>query len=170
MVFILLYHAGQYLGLWVCFIWAFFMLTLQGISKVPQKHLGAAACAIEKKGYRTDKGSYNRKVILENTNAEIEMLNQELQKLNSEKRSVKKEIIEAELDCPLSETFGIEVDKISNVENFTSALNRENILHTIKTKNDGKQVIFFANRDKEKISNIFYDNSRNKSVKKHRSR
>ena len=28
MVFILLYHAGQYLGLWVCFIWAFFMLTL----------------------------------------------------------------------------------------------------------------------------------------------
>ena len=30
MVFILLYHAGQYLGLWVCFIWAFFMLTLTG--------------------------------------------------------------------------------------------------------------------------------------------
>ena len=141
----------------------------QGIDKVPQKHLGAAACAIEKKGYCTDKGSFNRKVILENTNAEIEMLNQELQKLNSEKRSVKKEIIEAELDCPLSETFGIEVDKISNVENFTSALNRENILHTIKTKNDGKQVIFFANRDKEKVSDIFYSNNQNKSVKKHRS-
>lgn len=33
------------------------------------------------------------------------MLNQELLKLNSEKRNVKKEIIEAELDCPLSETF-----------------------------------------------------------------
>ena len=98
------------------------------------------------------------------------MLNQELLKLNSEKRIVKKEIIEAELACPLSETFGIEVDNISNAENFTSALNRENILHTIKTQNDGKQVIFFANRDKEKISNIFYDNSRNKSVKKHRSR
>lgn len=98
------------------------------------------------------------------------MLNQELQKLNSEKRTVKKEIIEAELDCPLSETFGIEVDKISNAENFISALNRANILHTIKTKNGGKQVIFFANRDKEKVSNIFYGNNLNKSLKKHRSR
>ena len=143
---------------------------VQGIDKVPQKHLGAAACAIEKKGYRTDKGSYNRKVILENTNAEIEMLNQELLKLNSEKRIVKKEIIETELDCPLSETFGIEVDKISNAENFISALSRANILHTIKTKNDGKQVIFFANRDKEKVSDIFNANNLNKSVKKHHSR
>lgn len=142
----------------------------RGIDKIPQKHLGAAACAIEKKGYRTDKGSYNRKIILENTNAEIEKLNFELSKLNLEKRSIKKEIIETELDCPLSETFGIEVDNISNAENFVSALNRENILHTIKTKNDGKQVIFFANRDKEKVSDIFYENNRNKSVKKHRSR
>jgi len=96
------------------------------------------------------------------------MLNQELQKLNSEKRSVKKEIIEAELDCPLSETFGIEVDNISNAEDFISRLNRENILHTIKTKNDGKQVIFLANRDKEKASDIFYANNQNKPVKKHR--
>lgn len=142
----------------------------QGISKVPQKHLGAAACAIEKKGYRTDKGSFNRKVILENTNAEIEMINQELLELNSEKRIVKKEIIEAKLGCPLSETFGIEVDKILNTKDFISRLNRENILHTIKTKNDGKQVIFFANRDKEKVSNIFYENNRNKSAKKLHSR
>lgn len=142
----------------------------RGIDKIPQKHLGAAACAIEKKGYRTDKGSYNRKIILENTNAEIEKLNFELSKLNLEKRSIKKEIIEAELDCPLSETFGIEIDKISNAENFISALSRSDILHTIKTKNDGKQVIFFANRDKEKVSDIFYENNRNKSVKKHRSR
>ncbi len=142
----------------------------QGISKIPQKHLGAAVCAIEKKGYRTDKGSYNHRVILENTNAEIEMINQELLKLNSEKRTVKKEIIEAELGCPLSETFGIEFDKISNAENFISALSRTDILHTIKTKNDGKKVIFFANRDKEKVSNIFYENNQNKSVKKHCSR
>ena len=142
----------------------------QGIDKIPQKHLGVAACAIEKKGYRTDKGSYNRKVIFTNTNAEIEKLNYELSKLNNEKRSIKKGIIETELDCPLSETFGIEIDMISNSEDFISALNRENILHTIKTKNDGKQVIFFANRDKEKVSDIFNTNNRNKSVKKYRLR
>ena len=142
----------------------------QGIDKIPQKHLGAAACAIEKKGYRTNKGSYNRKVILENTNAEIEKLNFELSKLNIEKRTEKKEIIEAELGCLLSETFGVEIDKISSAEDFISQLNRENILHTIKAKNDGKQVIFFANRDKEKVSNIYNANNRNKSVKKYRLR
>ncbi|MCM1061000.1 MAG: MobA/MobL family protein, partial [Eubacterium sp.] len=129
---------------------------VQGIDKIPQKHLGTAACAIEKKGYRTDKGSYNRKIILANTNAEIEKINNELSELNSEKRSIKKEIIETELQCSFSETFGIETDKIPNVENFISALNRENILHTIKNRNDNKQVIFFSNRDKEKVSNIFY--------------
>ncbi len=157
--------------------------TAQGISKVPQKHLGAAACAIEEKGYRTDKGSYNRKVILTNTNAEIDKLNKELLKLNFEKRTVKKEIIETELDCPLSETFGIESDKIPNMNIFVSALTNANILHTIKNKNDGKQVIFFANRDKEMVTNIFqrcsekekqtdisHYNNRNMSVKKYRSR
>ncbi len=142
----------------------------QGIDKIPQKHLGAAACAIEKKGYRTDKGSYNRKVILENTNAEIEKINDELSTLNIEKRSIKKEIIETELGCPLSETFGIESDKIQNIENFILALNKENILYTIKNRIDGKQVIFFANRDKEKVSDIFYANNQNRSVKKYRSR
>ena len=97
----------------------------QGIDKIPQRHLGAAACAIEKKGYRTDKGSYNRKVILENTNTEIEKLNFELSKLNTEKRSIKKEIIETELNCPFLETFGIESDKIPNIDSFVVALNND---------------------------------------------
>ena len=155
----------------------------QGIDKIPQKHLGAAACAIEKKGYRTDKGSYNRKVILTNTNAEIEKINFELSKLNLEKRSIKKEIIEAELNCPLSETFGIESDKIPNMNSFIAALNNANIVHTIKNKNDGKQVVFFVNRDKEQVINIFqrcfekekqtdisHDSNKDKSVKRHHTR
>lgn len=142
----------------------------RGIDKLPQKHLEAAACAIEKKGYRTDKGSYNRRVILKNTNAEIEKLNFELSTLNTKKLSLKKEIIESELDCPLSKVFSIEVDKISNAEDFISQINKENILHVKTKKNGGKQVLFFANRDKEKISNIFYKNNQNKSMKKHRSR
>ena len=155
----------------------------QCISKIPQKHLGVAACAIEKKGYRTDKGSYNRKVILENTNAEIEKINNELSKLNTQKRSVKKEIIETELGCPLSETFGIEFDKIPNMNSFVSSLTNANILHTIKNKNDGKQVVFFVNRDKEQVINIFqrcfekekqtdisHDSNKDKSVKRHHTR
>ncbi|MCM1060401.1 MAG: hypothetical protein NC452_08905 [Eubacterium sp.] len=87
-----------------------------------------------------------------------------------EKRSIKKEIIETELQCSFFETFGIETDKIPNAENFISALDNEKILHTIKNRNDAKQVIFFSNHDKEKVSNIFYENNRDKSVKKHHTR
>ena len=43
----------------------------QGVEKVPQLHLGAAACAIEKKGFKTDMGSRNRKIQLMNLNSEI---------------------------------------------------------------------------------------------------
>ena len=75
-----------------------------------------------------------------------------------------------ELNCPFLEAFGIESDKIPNMDSFVSALANANILHTIKNKNDGKQVIFFANRDKEKVINVFNANNRAKSVKKHRSR
>ncbi|MCM1330927.1 MAG: MobA/MobL family protein [Ruminococcus sp.] len=144
--------------------------TAQGIDKIPQKHIGTAACAIEKKGYRTDKGSYSRKIILANTNAEIEKINNELLELNLEKRFIKKEIIETELHCSFSETFGIETDKIPDLKKFILALNNERILHTIKNRNDAKQVIFFSNRDKEKVSNIFNASSKNKSVKKHHTR
>ena len=56
------------------------------------------------------------------------------------------------------------------MERFVTALANANILHTIKNKNDGKQVIFFANRDKEKVINIFNANNRDKSVKRHHSR
>ncbi|MDE6595291.1 MAG: hypothetical protein K2K44_04700, partial [Oscillospiraceae bacterium] len=76
---------------------------------------------------------------------------------------------ETELGCSLSETFGIESDKIPNMESFVSALTNANIMHTIKNKNNGKQVVFFANRDKEKVINIFNANNKVKSMKKHRS-
>ena len=128
----------------------------QGISKIPQKHLGSAACAIEKKGYRTNKGSYNRKVILENTNAEIEKLNFELSKLNLEKRSIKKEIIETELGCPLSETFGIENDKIPNMDSFVSSLTNANILHTIKKKKMTVSKLCFSQTVIKKRLSIFF--------------
>jgi hypothetical protein len=36
----------------------------QGIEKVPQLHLGTAACAVEKKGFNTDKGIGTKKFSL----------------------------------------------------------------------------------------------------------
>ena len=78
--------------------------------------------------------------------------------------------IDNTIQCSFSETFGIETDKIPDLKKFILALDNERILHMIKNRNDGKQVIFFSNRDKEKVSNIFYSDNRDKSVKKHHTR
>ncbi|WP_416886738.1 MobA/MobL family protein [Marinospirillum sp.] len=43
----------------------------QGINKIPQKHLGAAATALERRGIKTDRGDYNRTVVEANKTAEI---------------------------------------------------------------------------------------------------
>ena len=153
----------------------------QGIAKIPQKHLGAADCAIEKKGYRTDKGSHNRKVILTNTEAAIEKLYLELEEIQDERRGVKKAIVEARLGCSLHETFTLDMDYISDPERFASLLNDKNILHFFANGNDGKNVAFFAKRDKESVDNILRqlaaikedivpEQNRDKPPKKHHSR
>ena len=153
----------------------------QGISKIPQKHLGAAACAIEKKGYCTDKGSNNRKVVLANAEAEIKQLDLESEKIQDERRHVKKAVIETELDCSLADTFAVDMDCISDPEQFISLLNDKNILHTIKNHKDGRQLMFLAKRDMECVDDIFNqlrakkekivpEQNQDKPPKKHHSR
>ena len=153
----------------------------QGISKIPQKHLGAAACAIEKKGYCTDKGSHNRKIILANAETEIEKFNLELEEIQDERRGVKKAIVEARLGCSLHETFTLDMDYVSEPERFVSLLNDKNILHFIANSNNGKRVVFFAKRDRESVDNILNqlaakkeavvpEEHRDKLPKKHHSR
>ena len=153
----------------------------QGISKIAQKHLGAAACAIEKKGYRTDKGSHNRKVILANAETEIEKFNLELEEIQDERRGVKKATVEARLGCSLHEIFTLDMDYIPDPKQFVSLLNDKNILHFTANSNNGKRVAFFAKRDRESVDNILNqlaaikedivpEQNRDKPPKKHRSR
>ena len=153
----------------------------QGIAKIPQKHLGAAACAIEKKGYRTDKGSHNRKVILANAETEIEKFNLELEEIQDERRGVKKEIVEARLGCSLHEIFTLDMDYIPDPKQFVSLLNDKNILHFTANSNNGKRVTFFTKRDRESVDNILNqlaakketvvpEEHRDKPPKKHHSR
>lgn len=67
----------------------------QGVDKIPQVHLGAAACAIEKKGYRTDKGSRNRKIALKNLDMEIEQQKHSLKNIIKGRSSLGKDYLEA---------------------------------------------------------------------------
>ncbi len=58
----------------------------QGINKIPQKHLGAAATALERRGIKTDRGDYNRTVVEANKTAEvIDMLKHKQAKIEAAK-------------------------------------------------------------------------------------
>ena len=71
----------------------------QGIDKVPQLHLGTAACAIEKKGVKTDKGSRNRRIQLINVEAEISALTEKKSSLLNDINENSKEYIGVKLGC-----------------------------------------------------------------------
>lgn len=75
----------------------------QGIDKIPQVHLGASVCAIEKKGYNTDKGSLNRKILLENLENDIEKIQKEIQLTQSKNKNLSQTFIELQVGCPISE-------------------------------------------------------------------
>lgn len=153
----------------------------QGIFKIPQKHLGAAACAIEKKGYRTDKGSHNRKVILDNEKAEIERLNIRLLEIRKEGSNVKREIIETETECPMSELTAIDTANIPDLEQFKELLSNADIPFSIQKQSGGQTDILFSKTYIGTVSEIWHalfqkkedivsEQDRDKPEKKRRSR
>ena len=51
----------------------------QGIDKIPTVHLGVGACAIEKKGKKTDRGLLNLQIEIENTSNALTSMKQEME-------------------------------------------------------------------------------------------
>lgn len=155
----------------------------QGISKIPQKHLGAAACAIEKKGYCTDKGSHNRKVVLANAEEEIEQLKFKLRKVYEERWEIQKDIIETETECPFSELIAIDMKCIPDLEQFKEALSNADIPFSIPKYDDGTTQILCSKNHIEKATEVWNglfkrkkkeeivpEQNRDKPPKKHHSR
>ncbi len=123
------------------------------IDKIPQMHLGAAACAIEKKGYRTNKGSRNRKIIFANCNAEIARLESELAYLSEERNKLNKEIIENIVGCPFSE-----MRMFHYTSDYIQAVEQELIkrgARCVRTKvDDVTDKVFFSATDAEIFTEV----------------
>lgn len=126
----------------------------QGIEKVPQLHLGTAACAIEKKGFKTDKGSRNRKIQLANTDAEIERLKFQISSLQNDRKRLVKEMLETVVGCPVSEmcTF-IAVTEI--MEKIEAELLKQNIQHKIASASENKMKIFVNKQYQNEINKLW---------------
>ena len=126
----------------------------QGVEKVPQLHLGAAACAIEKKGFKTDKGSRNKKIQLANTDAEIERLKFHISSLQNDRKGLVKEMLETVVGCPVSEmlTF-IAANEI--MEKIEAKLLKQNIQHKIASSGEDKMKIFVNKQYQNEINRIW---------------
>ncbi|MBQ7980592.1 MAG: MobA/MobL family protein [Oscillospiraceae bacterium] len=121
----------------------------QGIDKIPQVHLGAAACAIEKKGYRTDKGSRNRRIALRNLDMEIEKQKRELNDICSERIQLRTNYLETIVGCQYCEMQKLEGD-ISHLKDFEIELRKRNVQCHIMGMFNGTGAIFFPKADYDK--------------------
>ncbi len=129
--------------------------TEQGIEKVPQLHLGAAACAIEKKGFKTDKGSRNRKIMLMNFDSAIANQKRDIEVLLSEQQLLKKEILEASLGCPFSEIQPYTADIVYLTE-LETELKKQNVpCHIAKSSSKGTAAIFFPKSSIDKVTEVW---------------
>lgn len=126
----------------------------QGIEKVPQLHLGTAACAIEKKGFKTDKGSRNRKIQLENTDAEIERLKFQISSLQNDRKGLVKEMLETVVGCPISEMLTF-IDAKEIMEKIEAELLKQNIQHKIANAGEDKMKIFVNKQYQNEINRIW---------------
>ena len=154
----------------------------QGIDKIPQVHLGAAACAIEKKGYRTDKGSRNRRIALTNLDMKIEEQKRELNDICSERIQLRTDYLETIVGCQYCEMQKLE-GEISHLKDFEIELRKRNVQCHIMGMTDGTGAIFFPKADYDKAVVALDvvegranptaappEQKQDKPVKKHRSR
>lgn len=154
----------------------------QGVDKIPQVHLGAAACAIKKKGYRTDKGSRNRRIALKNLDMEIEQQKRSLENIIKDRSSLRKDYLEAVVGCRYAE-MQLFSNKLSYLEKFKCELQKRNVPCHILGKFNGIGTIFFPKADYDKATEawnvverrenptaVLPEQKQDKPVKKHRSR
>ncbi|HCS31544.1 MAG TPA: hypothetical protein DIW32_02720 [Eubacterium sp.] len=154
----------------------------QGIDKIPQVHLGAAACTIEKKGYRTDKGSRNRRIALKNLDMKIEEQKRELNDIRSERIRLRTDYLETIVGCQYSEMQKLE-GEISHLKDFELELRKRNVQCHIMSISNGTGTIFFSKADYDKAvealnvvegranpTTVPPEQKQDKPVKKHRLR
>ncbi len=121
-------------------------------NQLPQVHLGAAACAIEKKGYRTDKGDKNRKIQLDNERSEMRRVENLFAEMKLELRAINKSIIETALQCKLTEMSYIPLNSVSNADYFLSALTKANIPFKVLKNAEQRSDILFPRKESERVA------------------
>ncbi|MBR6102202.1 MAG: MobA/MobL family protein [Ruminococcus sp.] len=121
----------------------------QGVNKLPQIHLGVEVCAVERKGFKTDKGNRNRRIRQRNLEVEIAELEKEMQSKRSQQRQEIIDYLESNIGCKVSDAFTIH-DKQSVLEQYEQFLQSRGVPCEFIFYNEGKCELFIPKAEKDR--------------------
>ena len=121
----------------------------QGIDKLPQIHLGVEVCAVERKGFKTDKGNKNRRIRQRNFEIEIAELEKEMQSKRSQQRQEMIDYIETNIGCKVSNAFTIH-DEMSVLERYEKLLRSRGVPCEFMFYNEDKCELFIPKAEKDR--------------------
>ena len=121
----------------------------QGVDRLPQIHLGVEVCAVERKGFKTDKGNRNRRIRQRNLETEIAELEKQLQSIRSEHKQDMIDYIESNIGCKVSDAFVIH-DKQDTLVKYEQFLQSRGVPCEFMFYNESKCELFIPKAEKDR--------------------
>ena len=125
----------------------------QGIEKIPTIHLGAGACAIEKKGKKTDRGLLNMQIEIENTKTQISNIRKELSFTESKLDEEMNEFLETDIGCPRSE-MAMYCDDGDYVAILSDVLRQKTVPNVLLGIEKNLMKIIYDRKNYEKVMSV----------------
>ena len=121
----------------------------QGIDKLPQIHLGVEVCAVERKGFKTDKGNRNRRIRQCNLEKEIAALEKQMHTMRSEHKQDMIDYLEANIGCKVSDAFVIH-DTQDTLVKYEQFLQGQGVPCEFMFYNESKCELFIPKAEKDR--------------------
>ena len=125
----------------------------QGIDKIPAVHLGAGACAIEKKGKKTDRGLLNLQIEIENTSNALKSMRQEMEYNRQFISEQKEQHCQEYFGCSLSEICHV-IEKDDYISYLAREMEKRNENTLIAKVDDDRTRMTIAKRNTEMLDQI----------------
>ena len=125
----------------------------QGIDKIPTVHLGAGACAIEKKGKKTDRGLLNLQIEIENTSNALTSMKQEMENNRQFISEQKEQHCQEYFGCSLSEICHV-IEKDDYISYLAKEMEKRNENTLLAKVDDDRTRMTIAKRNTEMLDQI----------------
>ena len=125
----------------------------QGIDKIPTVHLGAGACAIEKKGKKTDRGLLNLQIEIENTSNALTSMKQEMENNRQFISEQKEQHCQEYFGCSLSEICHV-IEKDDYISYLANEMEKRNENTLLAKVDDDRTRMTIAKRNTEMLDEI----------------